>query len=136
MSSLKNCDIGPRIMNKLNNIGIITIEDLTRTRVRHLIKGGIGKNTANKIVRTAREICMDIHGFYKKYGLNHHIAKKYILQGVDFHDSLILEKIQENIKKHKGDLKWLRELHDFSYFINVYEEDHDHSRFFDGKKIS
>ncbi|MEE9378285.1 MAG: hypothetical protein V3V33_09650 [Candidatus Lokiarchaeia archaeon] len=131
MSNLKNCYIGPRIMNKLNNIGIITIEDLARTRVHHLINAGVGKYTANKIVRTAREICMDIHGFYKKYGFKHHIAKKYILQGVDFHDSLILEKIQENIKKHKGDLKWLRELHDFSYEVDIYEEDHDHSRFYD-----
>ena len=128
MSSLKNCDIGPRIMNKLNNIGIITIEDLARTRVHHLINAGIGKYTANKIVRTAREICMEIHGFYKKYGFKHPIAKEFVLQGVDFHDSLILEKIQENIKKCKGDLKWLRELHDFSYEINKYEEDYDHSK--------
>ena len=126
MSNLKNYGIGPRVKNKLNSIGIMKIEDLACTRVRHLINAGIGKSTANKIVRTAREAYMDMHGFYEKFGLNHHIAKKYVLQGVDFHDSIILEKIQENIKMFRGISKWNRELHDFNQFVNQYE-DEDHS---------
>ncbi len=126
MSNLKNYGIGPRVKNKLNNIGIIKIEDLARTRVCHLINAGIGKSTANKIVRTAREANLGMHGFYKRYGLNHPIAKKYVLQGVDFHDSIILEKIQENIKRERGVSKWFRELHDFNQFVDNYE-DYNHN---------
>ncbi len=128
MSNLKNYDIGPRVKNKLNNIGIMKIEDLARTRVRHLTIAGIGKSTANKIVRSAREVYMDMHGFYEKYGLNHPIAKKYVLQGVDFHDSIILEKIQENIKWGRRDIKWVRELHDFNQFVDQYEDEDEHYR--------
>ena len=123
MSDLENYGIGPRVKKKLNSIGIMKIDDLARTRVRNLINAGIGKSTANKIAKTAREAYMDMHGFYEKFGLNHPIAKKYVLQGVDFHDSIILEKIQENIKR--GD-KWMRELHDFNYFVNEYEDEDDH----------
>ena len=123
MSNLKNYGIGPRVEKKLNSIGIIKIEDLARNRVRHLINAGIGKSTANKIVKTAREAYMDMHGFYERYGLTHTIAKKYVLQGVDFHDSIILEKIQENIKVYRGISKWMRELHDFNFFVDQFESD-------------
>ncbi len=123
MSNLKNYGIGPRVKIKLNDIGIMKIEDLARTRVRHLINAGIGEYTANKIVRTAREAYMDMYGFYERYGLNHPIAKKYVLQGVDFHDSMILEKIQENIKLYRGISKWMRELHDFNFFVDQFESD-------------
>ena len=124
MSNLKNYGIGPRVKKKLNNIGIMKIEDLARNRVRHLINAGIGESTANKIVKTAREAYMDMHGFYEKYGLNHPIAKKYVLQGVDFHDSIILEKIQENIKNYRGISKWRRELHNFNFFVDQYEDEY------------
>ncbi len=123
MRNLKNYGIGPRVKKKLNDIGIMKIEDLARTRVRHLINAGIGKTTTNKIVRTAREANMDMHGFYEKYGLNHPIAKKFVLQGVDFHDSLILEKLQKNIKWDRNTSEWIRKLHNFNFIVNQYEED-------------
>ncbi len=124
MSNLKNYGIGPRVKKKLNNIGIMKIEDLARNRVRHLINAGIGESTANKIVKTAREAYMDMHGFYENYGLNHAIAKKYVFKGVDFHDSIILEKIQENIKRERSYSKRFRELHDFNQFVDDYENYH------------
>ncbi len=118
MNILENCVIGVRTLDKLNNLGITTVKGLALTQAYQLINAGIGKTTANKILKNARKTQMDAHGF------NNTDAGRFILNGADLQDAVILNKIQKGLSSINRRYYSVRGFRNFDihldYFIDIY----------------
>ncbi len=118
MNILDDFSIGPRTLNKLDSLGITTIKELALTHAYQLVGAGIGKTTVKKLLKNARKTFMDIQGF------NNHDAERFVLNGADFQDAIILSKIQKQLSKYNGGYYSMRALSNFDtrldFYIGVY----------------
>jgi len=118
MNVLENCGIGSRTLAKLNNLGITTVKGLAFTHAYQLVDAGIGKTTANKILKSARKAYMDIHKFTNPYG------KRFVMGGTNLQEATILGKIQKQLSYLNGSPYSVRSFYDFDthldHYIGVY----------------
>jgi len=114
MNILDDFSIGPRTLNKLDNLGITTIKELALTHAYQLVGAGIGKTTVRKLLKNVRKTYMDIQGF------NNLDAERFVLNGADLQDAIILSKIQKQLSKYNGDYYSVRALSNFDNHLDLY----------------